>query len=264
MECLFPVRIRIPDGVSRVKWSAVPCGKCYPCLQRNAAGWAVRLMAEHREAKSSHFITLTYDTENLPFDLESGTPCLQKSDLQKFFKRLRKRHKFPESILYYAVGEYGDQYSRPHYHAIVFNSCIPDIERSWGLGAVYYGSVTMNSVMYTLSYMLKYSNKKDCFRVSSKFLGLAYLTPEAVRWHTDDLLLRYFAPQKGGKKLSLPRYLKQLIYSPQERELIAKECADGQLWDNVDKTSLDYLAEMDILRNHFPIGYKPKKQNLRF
>lgn len=260
MECLFPVRLPLNK-----KWATVPCGKCYPCLQRNAAGWAVRLMAEHREAKTSHFLTLTYSTDHLPFDEQTLQPTLCKCDVQLFLKRLRKKTIYKEKIMYYAVGEYGDQFKRPHYHIIIFNADIPTIEATWKKGHVYYGSVTMNSVFYTLSYILKYREKQNTFRLSSKGLGLAYLTPEKCKWHTDDVLLRYFAPQPGNKKMPLPRYLKNLIYSPGEKELIAENCSDGQLWDNVDKTSLDYIENMDILRKAYPIGYSPKsKQHLTF
>ena len=56
---------------------------------------------------------------------------LQKSDLQKFFKRLRK--KTHEKISYYAVGEYGDNTQRPHYHIILFNAIPRIVEAAWSI-----------------------------------------------------------------------------------------------------------------------------------
>lgn len=48
---------------------------------------------------------------------------LVKSDLQKFFKRFRKlfAYAFPlRSFKYFAIGEYGSQTFRPHYHVALF------------------------------------------------------------------------------------------------------------------------------------------------
>jgi len=59
---------------------------------------------------------------------------LKKTDIQKFFKRLRKCHgKKHKSIKYYAVGEYGGQTLRPHYHIVIFNADINYFERAWAL-----------------------------------------------------------------------------------------------------------------------------------
>lgn len=66
------------------------------------------------------FITLTYDEVNIP---SGGT--LVKSDLQKFFKRLRKLYS-SIPIRYFSCGEYGDINNRPHYHAIIFGINFPD------------------------------------------------------------------------------------------------------------------------------------------
>lgn len=61
--------------------------------------------------KHNCFLTLTYDDNHLP---EYGQ--LVKSDLQKFFKRLRHHGKFS----YVACGEYGDLRRRPHFHVALF------------------------------------------------------------------------------------------------------------------------------------------------
>lgn len=83
---------------------------------------------------------------------------LCKRDLQLFFKRLRKRTH--EKIKYYAVGEYGTDNWRPHYHAIIFNAREDIILAAWNdggrtIGKVHFGSVTGASVGYTLKYMMK-------------------------------------------------------------------------------------------------------------
>lgn len=125
MQCLNPFE---KDG------NTFNCGHCVNCRINRTSEWSLRLLYElscHYEDGAS-FLTLTYNDENLPAD-----KGLEKEELQKFFKRLRKNlqskyHEFAPKILYYAIGEYGTKeliykspgavkcHGRPHYHAIVF------------------------------------------------------------------------------------------------------------------------------------------------
>jgi len=115
------------------------------------------------------FITLTYDNEHLPNSLEY-------TDFQLFMKRLRvhtERHTDrPAGIRFYMCGEYGEQFGRPHFHAIMFNYDLDDkklwrIERDnplytseiltglWGKGHTSIGSVTFQSAAYVARYIMK-------------------------------------------------------------------------------------------------------------
>lgn len=135
----------------------VPCGKCPVCLKRRASGWSFRLMQQDKESETSHFITLTYDTQHVPIT-HNGFMDLSKRHMQLFIKRLRKAQWATgnvASIKYYAVGEYGTQSMRPHYHIIMFNAVIELIQPAWDLGQVHYGNVTGASVGYCLKYMSK-------------------------------------------------------------------------------------------------------------
>lgn len=68
------------------------------------------------------FLTLTYNNDNLP---ESGS--LVKRDFQLFVKRLRKQLE-PKQIRFFACGEYGDKFMRPHYHMCLFGHDFDDKE----------------------------------------------------------------------------------------------------------------------------------------
>lgn len=95
-----------------------PCGQCIGCRLDYARAKSVRCMHELEYHDSASFLTITYDDKHLPINSQ-GYPTLVKTDLQKFFKRLRKS--LPgKNLRYMASGEYGDQTHRPHYHVILF------------------------------------------------------------------------------------------------------------------------------------------------
>lgn len=161
----------------------VPCGKCPSCMARRISGWSFRLIAESKNHDSCHFLTLTYDTSNVPIT-KNGFMCLSKCDLQLFFKRLRKIDKDNDGkFKYYAVGEYGGRYRRPHYHVIAFSADVQKVQLAWQLGSVHYGTVNGASVGYTLKYMSKRGvipmhcndDRIREFSLMSKGLGLCYL-----------------------------------------------------------------------------------------
>lgn len=176
---------------------------------------------------TAYFITLTYDTSHVPFT-KKGFMQITKRDLQLFFKRLRKLHegnKLP-SIKYYACGEYGGKTMRPHYHVILFNAQLELIQPAWNLGNVHYGEVNEASVGYTLKYMCKPSkiplhrndDRTPEFSLMSKRLGLAYLSNEMRAWHKADPENRMYVNLLDGKKASMPRYYKELLYTEEEKE----------------------------------------------
>lgn len=142
----------------------IPCGICILCQQEKARQWGVRITHEAQLWEESCFVTLTYADQHLP---EHNS--LRYEDLVKFWKRLRKRH---GKMRYYAVGEYGDESLRPHYHACIFGHAFthnrkllrtepnllwtqPELEAIWGKGNVSVGALTFETAQYTASYVLK-------------------------------------------------------------------------------------------------------------
>lgn len=225
----------------------VPCGKCPLCVARRTSQWSFRILQEEKISQSAYFLTLTYDTKHVPLT-RSGYMTIKKRDVQLFFKRLRKAHgeyyrefnpktfryvkKWRSSgpaIKYYTVGEYGSKYNRPHYHAIVFNAQVEKIQPAWELGHVYYGTVTGGSVGYCLKYMCKKGkipmHAKDDrikeFGLMSKGLGKNYITEAMRKWHLSDMDNRMYCNLTDGKKISMPRYYKDKIYTEEQRKRIA-------------------------------------------
>lgn len=235
----------------------------------------MRLMEEEKVSMSSYFITLTYDNDNCRIT-DKKWPTLVKDDLQRFFKRVRKTHNSRKGkaiilskryqavrngwkynslfkpLKYYAVGEYGSETFRPHYHIILFNAeleliigkqmadavnrgdiqldgKLPFKSDRWLYGHITIGEVNHASVGYTLKYISKEKriplHKNDDrlpeFACMSKRLGRSYLSQQTLNWHKADLLNRMYVPIEDGKKIAMPRYYKDKIYSELEREQVA-------------------------------------------
>jgi len=95
----------------------VGCRNCSQCFGRSVDDWTGRCIAESKFATAPFFISLTYgrDENNNPDHLRAAV--LTYSDVQKYFKRLRKNG-YPAR--YFAVGEYGSTKGRAHWHLLVF------------------------------------------------------------------------------------------------------------------------------------------------
>lgn len=154
----------------------VPCGRCTGCNADRALMWSVRLFHEASCHDQNSFVTFTY-----------ADPCpdkLCKEHLQNFFKRLR--HKF--DFRYFAVGEYGEQTRRPHYHALIFGQDFlddsfevtdtlysnPVVAQTWGYGMVSIGRVEMSSCCYVAGYCNKKIGDPDTFSLMSRRPGIGH------------------------------------------------------------------------------------------
>ncbi len=154
----------------------VPCGQCVGCRLERSRQWAIRCFHEASLFEENSFVTLTYNDTNLPNDPDKYHPCtgtLVLRDFQLFMKRLRK--KFGPGIRFYACGEYGEKFGRPHYHVCLFNFEPPDLrlykerdntktytsqimDETWDMGFTLTGSVTFQSAAYVARYILKKIN----------------------------------------------------------------------------------------------------------
>jgi len=100
-RCITPFYVK--QGVMTNEKIPVPCGKCPPCMKRRTSGWSFRLVKEGDVSSTALFVTLTYNTENVPLSMK-GYMTLKKDDIQKYFKRLRKLTH--NKLKYFVVGEY--------------------------------------------------------------------------------------------------------------------------------------------------------------
>lgn len=264
MRCISPLTIKhLING----KWFhdfkpyvTVPCGQCYACRVNRTSQWTFRLMLELTEWKDASFITLTYDDEHLQ------SPSLVPDDLKNFWKRLRKAI-YPDKIKYYACGEYGDENSRPHYHAIVYG--LPySLETRVLLTKVWpfcdplrflYDSkgvapVTIDDIAYVAGYCQKKLTgelgKEEYeknglvppFSRSSRYLGLSAFSKnlEQVR--------KYGCVFWNGSQMPIPRYFRDKfdIVLPRDDDYI-RERAKFVYGDDFKEECMSYYRHLDFL-----------------
>lgn len=145
----------------------IPCGQCIGCKLERSRQWAMRCVHEASLHENNMFLTLTYNNEKLPKD-----NSLNKKHFQDFMKRYRKWS--PHSkIRYFHCGEYGENFARPHYHAIIFGHEFADkklhkqnnngdhlytsekLNELWTHGYCLIGNVTFESAAYVARYVTK-------------------------------------------------------------------------------------------------------------
>ena len=228
MICPTPISIVDPNGSHASQRINVPCGKCGACRFNKRVEWTFRLKQEAKQHINSHFITLTYADENLPFT-DMGVITLDKKDLQKFIKRLRKRQAqiTDKKIRYYAVGEYGTNTERPHYHAIIFGCTDSDIiNHSWNHGHIHTGRVDIASLHYVTKYHVNAvkdydDDRQNEFATMSRRPGIGsnYLKHNK-KWHRENMNTHVI---NDGYKQALPKYYKEKIFTENERKWLAQK-----------------------------------------
>ena len=159
-----------PQGFVDLPDLKVRCGQCIGCRVGKARSWGLRMCHEDQTTKGdSSFVTLTYDEDCLPEDRS-----LSVKDWQNFAKRLRKRI---GPFRFFHAGEYGTQFSRPHYHAIIFGHDFrdgarmtldsttakpmwlsPELMDVWGKGRVVVEDFNFTTASYVARYCVKKIN----------------------------------------------------------------------------------------------------------
>lgn len=255
----------------------VPCGQCIGCRFNRAENWAARMMHEASLHEHNSFITLTYSDDNLP---PNGS--LAPDDVTKFFKRLRK-HLKGKKILYYYCGEYGENFSRPHYHIALFGYDFstdriphrqtssgtvyrsPSLERLWTYGFSEIGNLEYDSARYVAGYIQKKVNGKNAedhytktnletgefYRVHSEFARMSRRPAIGLNWiqqHSSDIY-NYDVAIVGTKKLRPPAYYdKWLKKEDPEKHYQIKTSREASMIDStVDNARLTKTYEAKVI-----------------
>ena len=139
----------------------VACGACMACRinkrrQLTTRGLLEALMYD----VPSSFLTLTYSTPNLPQRVCDG--LLQATLEGKHWTLFMKRLRFivGAGIRFLAVGEYGEKFHRPHFHAVLFGlPPSPWLETqvldAWGMGHISLAECSDERIGYCAAYTVK-------------------------------------------------------------------------------------------------------------
>lgn len=235
MPCYSPLHgYKTPEGGFAFRGTktadtelTVPCGHCIGCRISRSRDWTLRILHEASQNSPNWFVTFTYRESPI---------SLRYRDFQLFLKRLRKS---VGSVRFFVVGEYGEQFSRPHFHAILFGLQLDDLrpvsllsskkefwtsaklEKLWGHGYVTVSVVNQQTAGYVSRYILKKVTGPDAnlhYRVVDGDGVVHPVVPEFVRmslrpgigatWidrYSDDTYNGDFIVH-NGKKYPVPKY----------------------------------------------------------
>lgn len=218
----------------------VDCGRCINCFKKYMSAWRFRLIHEFlglskEELNRSYYVTLTiepkYYTENR---------VILKKMVRRFLERVRK--KYGSSIRHFFVTERGEDFNRLHFHGFFINTTfdVADTYNMW-----YYGFVKVvpvvdaeyplsQKISYCTSYVTKGKKGKIDYIIAdedwplvlvSQGLGKCYVNnPSAI--HTGDILFPMtFEP--NGTPRSLPRYLRQKVFTESELKILKDDYFDN-------------------------------------
>lgn len=233
----------------------VPCGYCPACLSNKRNEWSIRLNEEMRISESAYFLTLTYDDDHIKYKHKQGQKTytfiqlmklakkesiagvdietLDKFDLQNFNKRLRKfQSEHTETkIRFYAVGEYGTETQRPHYHGIYFNlskTTAENIEKIWKNGQIMAVVATPASIHYVTKYVINKTSqeyekqgKHPPFALMSRNKGIGYNYVKRTKDYHKQTQNAFHT--NGDITTNLPKYYKDKIFTEEEKKKIAEK-----------------------------------------
>lgn len=246
----------------------VPCRRCIGCKISYSESWAIRCIHESKLHRDNCVVTLTYDEVNLP-----ANGSLLKRDVQLFIKRLRKSIS-PAKISYLYCGEYGENFSRPHYHIILFGYHptdarpwrkvkdvqyyrSPTLEKLWAKGNVELGQLTFKAARYVAGYVFKKvygdiaeshytrldTSTGEFVSVQPEFVNMSTRPAIGKRWfqqYKDDYFPSDHTVVEGKKKPVPPYYFKLL------------KKAEEETAKTIKKARLKRRINRDIIRNNKP------------
>lgn len=222
MPCYNPITVMVKKIPT-----VVPCSRCTGCRLERSRQWAIRCVNEASVHEKNSFLTFTYRDENLVYGYKN--PTLVPVHLEKFWKKLRK--KYGMGIKYFACGEYGERFKRPHYHACVFgidfedkkidsskngqyyyHSC--ELDLIWGFGKCIIGDVTFESAAYVSRYIMSKKLGKEAVKyekegIEPEFVRMSRRPGIGLKWlekYSGDVFNHDYQIIRGGIKCKPPRY----------------------------------------------------------
>lgn len=218
----------------------VDCGRCVNCFRKYMSAWRFRLLHEffglsREQLNRSYYVTLTIEPKYY-----TEKRLLLKKMIRRFLERVRRF--CGKSIRHFFVTERGEDFNRIHFHGFFIDVSF-DVSHTYNLW--YYGFVQVVPVcdpQYPLSQKISYctsyvtKGKKGVIEnviapedwplvLVSPGLGKAYLRNAPVQ-HSSDILFP-MTYEFNGTPRSLPRYLRQKVFSEYELKLLRDDYFDN-------------------------------------
>ena len=214
-----------------------PCKTCIECRNMRRQDFENRIKFEIQDFNYvASFISLTYRDDELPILLPEGSAIVGKyfgsippaygstlypTDISNFCDKMQKRmkRKYGYSGKYIAVGEYGDDNHRPHFHIIYAGlpsgGTRKEVYDCWNKGNIDIRPVDKGAVRYVLDYIDKqvfgakslyeqYGDFYPPFAHFSKGLGFNWINEHLEDFNEYGELIY----GDSGKKIILNPYLK--------------------------------------------------------
>lgn len=282
--CLFPKIIdnpkykgsrknnyRPPAVVPEFAKIAIPCGYCIECRKKRARDWIIRLKEEVRRDRKGYFVTLTYSDESLQ-KLITRVKTDEAKEVARISVRLfleRYRKKYKVSCKHWLITELGHEGTkRLHLHGFIWSS-IPEeeLKKLWGYGWIYCGKeINDKTINYCAKYVTKFDKERPTFTPKifvSPGLGKGYINEKtkAIHKFNFDSTIDYYSEK--GKKIALPKYYKDKLYTEEERLFFWKRVIDkgekyvlGMKFDNSSLRQY-YAAQREAQKYSRKLGYRP-------
>lgn len=259
----------IPDY--RVMATPIKCGQCMECHKQKRNEWRVRISEEIKSDIRGYFVTLTFSDENIKklaqiedlknlagYKLDNAIATIA---VRRWYERHRKKYK--KTIKHWLVTEIGGNHTeRIHLHGIVWTDLSPkEIEEFWGYGTTrdgrYRAGDRKQSYLNerTVNYITKYLTKRDLKHkhyksiiLTSNGIGKNYINTynailaKYVEGRTQEAYI-----SRGGHQIQMPKYLRNKIYTDEERE---------KLWIEKLDSGYRYIGGRKININHEDELYK--------
>lgn len=236
----------------RTLYVPVGCGYCSECRNQKANGWKIRLQKEFEKDSKGLFFTFTISDESIEKlnepEMNYDANLIATKAVRRYLERIRKET--GKSVKHWLVTELGEnETERIHIHGIIW-SHKEAVLNKWGYGNVkikeFWGERTIN---YIVKYMMKVPEKHEEYIpkvLCSKGIGENYLNTEDAKKNRFKGFLGTETNEtirlRTGKKIGLPIYYRNKIYSEQERE---------ELWLNKldEKKRWVKGVKIDIMEN---------------
>lgn len=240
-----------------------PCGQCLNCKINKRRDWQSRLLLEAASHAYGAFVTLTFADAGVP-------PILRKSDVISFIRSIRAVH---PNVRYFAVGEYGSNTGRAHYHVHLFTDrpvLSAHVREAWPFGRIHLGDTEPASLDYCLGYLLK-DRKAVAWPVESRFPEFRLYSQGLGKFALPHLLVdgtelpREFTV--FGRRWPIGRYLrdraKKMGFTVSDREITKAEFIEAQAMRSLLKNPQLSKAEIEKLYQEFADMKNQRSQELQ-